>query len=510
MYLTDKVEIKALFGLMYYRGLMGMTKVKTSRLFENKIGHPVFGAVMSRDRFEFLTGQLRFDDKATRKQRWSLDKFAAIRELFEKFNENCNKHLSPEEYLSLDETLYAFRGQIGIKQYNPKKPAKYGLLFQSINAVIFAYTYSICVVAGKPVSGNGPFYTPTVLSKVQRLVTDLERHVSLKGRNITTDRYYTSIALANWLLEKSITTIGTLMANRQGIPPVIKTLTGREEFSYHVLWEKETQDLSLHSYVVKTKSSGPKNILVLSTRDVPKVGITKNDRKQKPAIINAYNYTNGGTDIQDQRMSNYSTASKSKKWTRKVLSYLLDTARVNAQTIYALVMKLCPRKMSSFDFAIELAMALVIPLIERRPLKGLNDDVIRKMSFFLNRTIDKTLETAASKAAPPLETKNVTTRAKKRATLPARPSASKVTAHKSKVVKFENTGSKRKCSHCVRLTAGQGHKKAKKNLYSSKWQCSSCAKPLCINHLHVICENCSNSFVKQEDQDELDRQAMQD
>merc|ERR1712024_86342 len=100
--------------------------------------------------------------------------------------------------------------------------------------------------------------------------------------------------------------------------------------------------------------------------------------------------------------------------------------------------------MSSFDFAIELAMALVTPLIERRPLKGLNNDVIRKMSFFLNRTIDKTLETAASEAAPPLETKNVTIRAKKRAILPARPSASKITAHKSKVVKFENTGSKRK------------------------------------------------------------------
>ena len=224
----------------------------------------------------------------------------------------------------------------------------------------------------------------------------------------------------------------------------------------------------------------------MATRDVPRVVITKNDRKKKPAIINVYNYTNGGTDIQDQRMSNYSTTSKSNKWTRKVLSYLLDTARVNAQTIFALVMKLIPRSMSSFDFLIALAEALVKPHVERRPLKGLTDDIIRKMSTFLNRTIDKTAINAGSVATPALEPKNVTTRAKRKATCQPRTSAPKASAHRSKIVQFENTGSKRKCSHCVKLISGKGHKKAKKNLYSSKWQCSSCSKPLCINHQPVL------------------------
>ena len=511
-HLTNEIELKALFGLLYYRALLGLSKVKSSRLFEKKLGHPIFGATMHRNRFTFLLGQLRFDDKASRKQRWRADRFAAIRELFEIFNENCNSSLSPTEYLALDETLYAFRGRIGIKQYNPKKPAKYGPLFQSINAVIFAYTYSICVVAGKPVDGSGQFYTPTVLSKVQRLVENLEQHVSLKGRNLTTDRYYTSIGLAKWLLEKNITLIGTFRANRQGIPPQIKTLSEREEFSYQVLWEKGSQDMSLHSYVVKTKSSGPKNILVLATRDVPKVGITKDYRKKKPAIINAYNFTNGGVDIQDQRMGNYSTSSKSKKFTRKVLSYLLDTARVNAQTIYYLIMLLSPRKSNSFDFLLSLAEEMVRPHIESRPLKGLKDDEIRKMSFVLDRPINKKAATASLESVPQLPDQNVSTRARRKAKRQLGPSAPIPTSSKalaSEVVKFESTGKKRRCSDCLESIKGPGHKKAKDKLIQYKWQCCSCSKALCKKHSNIICDQCPKSFVKR-NQEEEDRQAMQD
>ena len=172
------------------------------------------------------------------------------------------------------------------------------------------------------------------------------------------------------------TMIGTFMANRQGIPKEIKALTGREKFSYQVYWEKESYDLSLHSYVIKTKSSGPRNVLVLATRDVPKVGITKDDKKHRPAIINAYNFTNNGTDVMDQRMGNYSTSSKSMRYTRKVINYLLDTAVGNAQTIYHLNKNKPPRKSNSFDYRFETAEGLVTPHIERRPLKGLQDDVI--------------------------------------------------------------------------------------------------------------------------------------
>ena len=51
--------------------------------------------------------------------------------------------------------------------------------------------------------------------------------------------------------------------------------------------------------VVKTKSSGKKNVLVMSTFD-PIPDITRDDGKAKPAIIKFYDHTKGGTGIMDQ------------------------------------------------------------------------------------------------------------------------------------------------------------------------------------------------------------------
>ena len=46
--------------------------------------------------------------------------------------------------------LYPFRGKISVKQYNPNKPAKYGLLYRSISDARLPYTYNTLPYAGKP------------------------------------------------------------------------------------------------------------------------------------------------------------------------------------------------------------------------------------------------------------------------------------------------------------------------------------------------------------------------
>ena len=99
-----------------------------------------------------------FDDHQERTENWPHDRFAAIRIFFELFNKNSLKHVIPSEYLAINETLYAMRNQNSIKQYNPNKPAKYGLLFKPLNDARFPYKYNSLVHAGKPEQGDGPFY----------------------------------------------------------------------------------------------------------------------------------------------------------------------------------------------------------------------------------------------------------------------------------------------------------------------------------------------------------------
>ena len=58
-------------------------------------------------------------------------------------NEQMKNVLVPSEYLSIDETLYSMRHQINFRQYNPNEPAKYGLLYKSLNDARFAFTCEV-------------------------------------------------------------------------------------------------------------------------------------------------------------------------------------------------------------------------------------------------------------------------------------------------------------------------------------------------------------------------------
>ena len=142
------------------RGLLGQAHQGTNAMFHEIFGNPVFGATMSRNRFEFLIVCISFDDHTSRPTPWQHDRFAAFREILEEFNKNCGKFLVPDNHLSLDETLYPTRTQISFKQFNPSRPAKYGILYKSINACCYPFTFSTVVYSDKPKAEPTSHYTP--------------------------------------------------------------------------------------------------------------------------------------------------------------------------------------------------------------------------------------------------------------------------------------------------------------------------------------------------------------
>ena len=72
---------------------------------------------------------------------------------------------------------------------------------------------------------------------MKTLVENIGSKLPLDGRNISMDRLYTNISVANWLLERMITVVGTLMTNRIGIPEELKYINDREIFSSTIHWE---------------------------------------------------------------------------------------------------------------------------------------------------------------------------------------------------------------------------------------------------------------------------------
>ncbi|XP_041481524.1 uncharacterized protein LOC121428771 [Lytechinus variegatus] len=292
-----------------------------------------------------------------------------------------------------------------------------------MNSARYAYTFVTLPYSGKPTEAPTADYITGTEEIVQYLVNKMKEYNHVQGRNITMDRFYTSLSLADWLFtEVNATIIGTMMINRKGIPAEVKPTAGRDEFSYEVYWNVENQQMSLHSYmyVVRTKSTGPRNVLVLTTMK-PILGTTTDGGKHKPAIFKLYDFTKGGTDIVDQRMQTYTTKAKSNRWTMVAFYYLLDTCRVNAQSILSMNQGLDPRKASSFEFGWDLVESLVVPYIQQRPTVGLPTSVLRKMKFFTGEPVPRERIALA----------------------------------------FDKVGSRKRCTTCVDDSHGEGHKKEK-------------------------------------------------
>ena len=196
-----------------------MAKQITNRLFSEKCGQPVFSATMVCKRFKFLSSHLFFDNAATTAQRWKQDRFPAFREIFKEFNDNCMRHLTQSEYLSLDKTLYPMHNRILFK---PSKPAKYQLLFHPLNHARVRYPYRSMVYTGKLKKLPSVHYICGNENYVMQVVSTVYDCLCVQGRNVSMDRLYTSIRLGQWLLDKKLTCIGTMHSNCVGIQEELK------------------------------------------------------------------------------------------------------------------------------------------------------------------------------------------------------------------------------------------------------------------------------------------------
>ena len=110
---------------------------------------------------------------------------------------------------------------------------------------------------------------------------------------------------------------------------------------------------------------------------------TKYDNKSKPQICKFYDFTKGGTDIVDQMNNYFTTRAKSLRWAMIVHFYMLDTARVNAKTIWCIKNGIDHRKLKSYNFGWDLAKTLTMPHVIRRDVNGLGLMVQLKRNLFL-------------------------------------------------------------------------------------------------------------------------------
>ncbi|XP_068739096.1 piggyBac transposable element-derived protein 4-like [Montipora capricornis] len=121
--------MNAFFGLHV---LFGYHKLPDSALFWSKdetLGVSFVQKVMRRDRFDKLSQYLHLNnnEKAIPHGQRGHVKLFKIRPFLNPVIKSFCKEYRPNQNLSVDEAMVAFKGQLSMKQYIPLKPIKRGI-----------------------------------------------------------------------------------------------------------------------------------------------------------------------------------------------------------------------------------------------------------------------------------------------------------------------------------------------------------------------------------------------
>lgn len=287
--------------------------------WSKNFGIPAIMSTMSRDRYQELMGYLRFDNKDTRLERSQTDKFAAISDIWQRFVQNCVLSYNPGQHITVDEQLFPTKVRCPFLQYIASKPDKFGIKFWIAADLDTKYMCNAMPYLGKDST------RPVGERLSESVVTRLMEPFLDRGRTVTMDNFFTSLSLANRLLQRNTTLLGTMNKIRREIPEKVKKNTEREELSTQVF---TSGSALLTVYAAKKK----KNVCLLST--MHKTVEIQEDLRRKPNVITDYNHLKCGVDVLDQKLRAYTVRTGTRRWPIAVFYNILDMAAVNAHVLY--------------------------------------------------------------------------------------------------------------------------------------------------------------------------------
>ena len=278
---------------------------------------------------------------------------------------------NPSDTLTVDEQLVGYRGRIPGRTYMLSKPRKYGVKFFWICESNNGFALNGIIYTGRDEERG----THHHLSR--DIVLQLTEPFYGSGRDIVTDRYFTSHALAVMLHQKSLTLLGTIQSHRKEIPAVMKTTRGQEVNTTRFLFDHENKFILL-SYVPKRN----RNVLLLTSSHSQ--GLISEDSEKKPMIIKDYNCSKGGVDTMDGNIEEYSCLRKTERWPM-VINYNLINVAVNS----AFIVFKHRNNMTKTEFLNQLTIKLCENHVQKRSIKFIAEIFLfaRRLQFALPQNI---------------------------------------------------------------------------------------------------------------------------
>lgn len=145
----DLQTLRAYIGLLLLAGVYRSKGECVTELWDDRRGRPIFRATMSLEQFRLINSCIRFDDKSDRLDRRQRDKLAAIRNVFDRWNNNLKTMYILSDCVTVDEQLIPYRGRSPFTQYIPSKPYKYGIKAWALCDARTYYAYNMQIYTGK-------------------------------------------------------------------------------------------------------------------------------------------------------------------------------------------------------------------------------------------------------------------------------------------------------------------------------------------------------------------------
>ncbi|XP_046663055.1 piggyBac transposable element-derived protein 4-like [Homalodisca vitripennis] len=206
---TDEIEMRKFIGILIWMGLANHPRITDywsgNILYKNSVACKV----MSRNRFQLMLLFSHFNDHAEEGRSGRSSKIlplvSSMNEIF------LNKKSAGQDFV-IDETMIPYRRRLSLRQYIPNKAHKYGLkIFNPCGQLGCTYCIKVYMGKGTIHNENNELVSTLVVMKL------MENHLD-KGQILYVDNNYTSGQLNKNLLARRTHLVGTVRANRKGLP----------------------------------------------------------------------------------------------------------------------------------------------------------------------------------------------------------------------------------------------------------------------------------------------------
>ncbi|XP_035521007.1 uncharacterized protein LOC118330532 isoform X2 [Morone saxatilis] len=348
----DATDMEAYIGILILAGVYRSRNESTPSLWDDHTGRAIFRATIPHCKFTRINSCVRFEDERTRPARCRKDKLAAFWTIWEKWAHRLPLLFKPGQDVCVDDQLVQFRGHCGFLQYMPCETGKYGIKVWVTCDVATSYAWKMQVSTEKTAG------SPREVNQGMRVVLDMTE--GLQGVNtVTCDRSFTSYALAEQLLKRKMTLVGTMWRGKPELPPQLLQKRHRAPRSSLFAFTKT------HTAVSYVPKRG-KSVVVLSTKH--REPAVSGGEHRKPTIILDYDRCKGAVNNLNKLIGTYSCKRRASRWPLALFYHILDVSAFNAFVLWTAVEpswmqgKTFRRRL----FMEELGKMLVAPQILRR------------------------------------------------------------------------------------------------------------------------------------------------